>query len=150
MKKIGEYTARGMGAETDGAIKISLFDGRFDTGYKVTGFSVFSQSVQDTYDNRCAGKLCTSSNCETAAATFMNLGDNREIAWAGQNDGSIDAIVMAEGIIDPENFIVEDLWIYLRSNQNENVNYIITMEKYDTTEWQGALTLARGKQMGDD
>jgi len=149
MKKIGEYTARGIGEEGV-AIPIPLFDGRFDTGYKITSFSVFAQSVQDTYDNRVAGKLGISDSLNTDAATFMNAQDNREIAWAGQNDGSIDGISMSPGIIDPENFVVEDLYVYFRSNQNEPVCYIITMDKYETTEWKGALAMASAKQMMDD
>ena len=40
MKKIGEYTVRGQ--ISDGIVeKIILFDGRFDTGYRVTSFVVF-------------------------------------------------------------------------------------------------------------
>ena len=150
MKKIGEYTTRGTGLEADGAIKIALFDGRFDTGYRITAFTVFPQSVQDAYDHRCAGKLGTSDNLQTASATFMNLDDNREIGWAGIGSGAIDSVELRDGIVDPDNFVVEDLYIYIRSNQNENVNYMITMEKYEVTDWKGALTLAKGKQMGDD
>ena len=150
MKKVGTYTTRGQGLEADGAMKISLFDGRFDTGYRITAFTVFPQSVQDAYDHRCAGKLGTSDNLETASATFMNLQDNREIAWAGIASGSIDSVVLRDGIVDPDNFVVEDLYVYFRSNQNEPVNYMITMDKYETNDWKGALTLARGKQMGDD
>ena len=49
MKKIGEYTARGIVLETETEAgepqKISLFDGKFTTGYRVTRFQVWGASV---------------------------------------------------------------------------------------------------------
>ncbi len=154
MKKIGTYTARGQGIESDGVgapIRIPLFDGRFDTGYRITSFQVWTQSVQDTYDQRAAGKLGTTDDMSTAAATFMNAGDQREIAWAGQGDGSIDEMGPVTSIIDPDNMVVEDLFVYLRINQEaggEELNYIITLDKYDITDWQGALCMVRNKSQG--
>jgi len=143
MKKIGTYTVRGQGLEADGAIKIHLFDGRFDTGYRITKFTVWPQSVQDAYDHRACGKLGTTDDLETAAATFMNAQDNREIGWCGTGAGAIDSIIIEDGLIDPDNMVVEDLYVYFRSNQNELTNYMITMDKYDITDWQGALALVR-------
>ncbi len=50
MKKIGEYTTRGIITSSDTeSHKIQLFDGRFDTGYRVTSFKV-SLSDRDNPD----------------------------------------------------------------------------------------------------
>ena len=46
-------------------------------------------------------------------------------------------------IIDPDNFVVEDLWVYVRASGNQPINYLITMEKYDTTDARGALAMVR-------
>ena len=149
MKKIGTYTVRGSGFESDdgqGPIKIPLFDGKFSTGYRVTSFQVWASSIADTYDQRLGAKLGTVGTLSQAASDFMNAGDQREIAWAGQGDGSIDEMGPVTSIIDPDNMIVEDLYVYLRANQQtgvEKVNYIITMDKYDITDWQGALCMVR-------
>ncbi len=151
MKKIGTYTVRGRGAESDtdgGPIRIPLFDGRFDTGYRITSFQVWMQSVQDTYDQRAAAKLATTGDLSMAAATFNNAADQREIAWAGQGDGSIDEMGPVTSIIDPENMVVEDLYVYIRTNQEaqgEELNYIITMDKYDITDWEGVMCMVRNK-----
>jgi len=155
MKKIGTYTVRGRGFEVDdagqGPIRIPLFDGRFDTGYRVTSFQVWSGSVQDSYDQRNAAKLGTTADLEQSAALFFDASDQREIAWAGQGDGSIDEMGPVTSIIDPDNMVVEDLFVYLRLNQQtgaEQLNYIITMDKYDITDWQGALCMVRNKSQG--
>ena len=151
MKKIGTYTVRGSGFESDdgdGPIRIPLFDGRFDTGYRVTSFQVWTSSVQDTYDQRACGKLGTTGDLSQAAATFFNGAEQREIAWAGQGDGSIDEMGPVVNIVDPDNMVVEDLYVYFRVNQQtgeEKLNYIITMDKYDITDWQGAMCMVRNK-----
>tara|TARA_R110000751_G_scaffold25329_1_gene68876 strand:+ start:580 stop:1026 length:447 start_codon:yes stop_codon:yes gene_type:complete len=142
MKKIGTYTVRGSGLEGS-AIKVQLFDGRFDTAYKVTKFTIWPVSVQDAYDHRAVGKLGTTDDLQTASATFMNADDNREIAWCGIANGAIESVIIEEGLVDTDNLIVEDLYVYFRSNQNEKVNYMITMDKYDISEWQGALAMVR-------
>lgn len=150
-KYIGSFTARGKGDETQDTgtpIRIRLFDGKFDTAFKITRFEVWAESIQDTYDQRVSGKLATSPNCSTLAATFMDAADSREIAWAGQGDGSIDEMGPVVHIIDRENLVVEDLWVYLRTNQEtgeERVNYYIEMDKYDITESLGALSMAKDR-----
>ena len=147
MKKIGEYTVRGIGEEAD-PIKINLFDGKFNTGYRITSFQVFASNIDGQYDQRCTGKLGTTADLNQNAVGFWNAGEPREIAWASSNDGAIDAGGILESVIDPDNMIIEDLYVYLRSNQNEPVNYIVTMEKYDITDWQGALGMVRNRSQG--
>jgi hypothetical protein len=143
VKKTGSYLARGTAEEGTG-VHIQLFDGRFDTGYKITSFVVWAVSVQDVYDQRCIGKVATSENVSTAAATFMNAKDDREIAWAGQDGSSIEGLSLGgPGLIDPNNLIIEDAWVFVRSNQNEPVNYLIEFEKYQFDSFIGAMNIAR-------
>ena len=144
MKKIGEYTVRGQFTSLDGAgRKIQLFDGRFDTAYKVVKFWVSAQDPTDNL-NDCVGSLATEPNMSIAGA--WDWSDNREIAWASSN-GSTGTMATPEGgLIDPDNLIVEDLYVYGRydnSGETDPINYMVVMEKYDISSARGALAMVR-------
>ena len=148
MKKIGDYTLRGQSTEEIGEAgtpqRIRLFDGRFNSGYKVVGFKVWSRDYQGSSHPDVIGKLATTDNLSNAPDTFMNAQDVREVAWAtsaGSTDGGLG---FGDSIIDPDNFIVEDLFVYVRSSVDTTpVNYIVYLEKYDTTSARGALAMVR-------
>ena len=139
MKKIGEYTCRGQ-VPTNTTERIKLFDGRFDTAYKVTRFEVSpgdGTAAADVY-----GKLMT-EDLGTGARAW-NWQDNREIAWASGNQITT-GIKELFDTIDPDNLIVEDLFVVVEDNNDGAVNYMITMEKYDITDSQGALAMVRNR-----
>lgn len=145
MKMIGTYTVRGQVLEADGTPdRIRLFDGRFDTGYKVVDFVVWGASPNSSSNPDVCGKLGTTDNLETSALNFFNAGDAREIAWSG-SAGSSDTMFNAPPgkIIDLDNFIVEDLFVYVRGPGNAFANYMVTLEKYDTNDAMGALAMVR-------
>ena len=48
---------------------------------------------------------------------------------------------LSHALIDPNNLIIEDLYVYARGN-DVGINYMITMEKYHFSEWRGALAMA--------
>ena len=148
MKSLGKYTVRGQTREDEQEAgrpqKIQLFDGRFDTGYKVIDFRIWSSNYSGSNNPDCIGKLATVDNLPGGPTSFMHADDVREIAWAtsaGSTDGGLG---FGEAIIDPENFIVEDLFVYVRSTLDDiPINYLVTMEKFDTTETKGALAMIR-------
>jgi hypothetical protein len=137
MKKIGEYTVRG--DVPDGGVgRVILFDGRFDTGYVIKSFYIFPRDPTSG-NSDSFGCLATE---EGAATSNWVASDNRQIAWATANMlgyGSDQPTTL----IDPDNLVVEDLWIYGNDANDNPVNYIITMEKYEFTEWRGALAMVR-------
>jgi hypothetical protein len=136
VKKIGEYTTRGKVPDRT-TKRIPLFDGRFDTGYRIISFQVLPDDP-DAAAGDVTGVLAT----ETGAATVAwDLSDQRQIAWAGNKNDAQSSTQMA--VIDPDNFIVEDLYFHGKNGATTSVNYIITMEKYETTDWMGALTMVR-------
>jgi len=138
MKKIGEYTARGTIADRE-VKRIVLFDGCFDTGYKVISFKVLT----DDPTNAAADVSGTLATEESAAVGIWQLGDQRQIAWSG-HEVRVGGPAEAGGAIDPDNFVVEDLYVYGKNaNAGGQVNYIITMEKYETSDWMGALAMVR-------
>lgn len=153
MKKIGTYTVRGSIADLDNGLidgveeKINLFDGRFDTAYKVVSFIA---TTGDASQQDITARLCTEPNIDSAIVNFWNWGDQRQIAWAA-NNGSTDIFSTDnQSFVDPDNLIVEDLFVSFRftSSDTNRVNYMITMDKYDITDSRGALAMVRNKSQG--
>ena len=153
MKKIGEYTVRGSiynaGADlSDGEEEtITLFDGRFDTGYRVTGFWIWAGDVDDP---DCAGRLCTEPGLAYSANEFWNAGENRQIAWA-MGQGSVDTPINdLNSIIDPDHMILEDLYVTFRfpASDTKRANYMVTLDKYEFNDWNGALAMVRNRGQG--
>ena len=154
MKKIGEYTARGVVSETDTEAgtpqKIPLFDGTFKTGYRVTGFYIWGSDYSAGSSADCLGKLSKNDDGVTSAANFFRADDDNQIAWAGQN-GDVDSMPgNTDTIIDRDNLIVEDLYVYARVRGPDTpINYLVELDKYEITDWQGALAMARDRAQGD-
>ena len=125
MKKIGEYTARGQIANQT-TQRITLFDGRFDTGYKIISFHVFPDEPY-TAAADVVGVLAT----ESAAATDdWDLGDNRQVAWASV-DIRTGGFAAGGGTTDPDNFIIEDLFVH---GKNEIAVPSITSSRWRNTK----------------
>ena len=84
MKKIGEYTAKGniaVSNTTGASKKIQLFDGRFDTGYRVKEFIVMTNDPM--FNNlEFTAKLTTREN----NGRQFNWQHNDQIAWAFGED----------------------------------------------------------------
>jgi len=148
MKKIGQYTARGTvpGANaSDGSpIELTLFDGRFDTGYVVTEFRIWSTAYNSDSAADCIGKISLSANSTTGTAEYFRADDENEIGWCASEgaDRSANDAGMGPGIIDPNNLVIQDLYVYARNATGDAINYMITMEKYEFSEWRGALGMA--------
>tara|TARA_Y100000361_G_C11150678_1_gene340821 strand:+ start:30 stop:536 length:507 start_codon:yes stop_codon:yes gene_type:complete len=158
MKKIGEYTARGIVSEeqTEAGIpqRIPLNDGNPRTAYRVVRFQVWGADYGGSTNPDCAGKLSKNDDGITSFASFMRADDHNQVAWS-QSTGQTDSGGgggFGESIIDPDNLIVEDLYVYARSAHSTDVlpiNYLVVLEKYEISDWQGALTMARDRAQGD-
>ena len=46
-------------------------------------------------------------------------------------------------IIDPDNLVIQDLFLY--PDANNNTNYLIKLEKYQFTDSLGALAMVRNR-----
>jgi len=152
MKKIGEYTARGIVTETETEAGlpqlISLNDGLFTTGYRVIGFRIWASTYDSSSSPDCVGKLSKNDLGITTAANFFRADDDNQIAWAASAGSSDGGLGFAESpVIDKDNLIIEDLYVYVRTTGTAGnaINYLVEFEKYQITDWQGALTMARDK-----
>jgi hypothetical protein len=139
MKRTRLYTARGT-LDNNTVKRIPLWDGKFNTGYRVISFVVLPSDTIDTNAD-VVGCLAT----ESASATRnWDLGDQRQIGWSGNKVDPL-ASTVQNGLVDPDNFIVEDLYVYGTSGDNSFVNYMIIMEKLESSDWFGALSMTRNK-----
>lgn len=139
MKKVGVYTVRGKVAHGT-TERITLFDGKFDTGYRVKEIHVLPNTYSATAD---AAIICHTEDTSPGAPDFA---DNTQIAWASMaydvNFGSPGGL----NIVDPDNMIIEDLFITGYNNDStRETNYLVVMEKYEFSDWQGAATMVRNR-----
>ena len=147
MKKVGEYTTRGSIVSDDSTNRIILFDGRFDTGYKVVEFKIAPSNVSASTGMNLTAKLMTDDDASTG--TNWNWDNNEEIAWACCAFDGNDPRMSADNLnlVDPDNLVIEDLYIRARDQQGADIlcNYYIRLEKYEITDSQGALAMVRNR-----
>ena len=154
MKLIGRYTARGIVTEGETAAgkpqKIPLFDGSFTTAYRVIEFHIFPTSINNSTNPDVLGKLSKNDDGNLTNVNFWRADDGNQIAWASTIGGA-DNINYTFNLVDPDNLIVEDLFVYgiTAGGTANSINYMVVLEKYEVDDWQGALAMARDRAQGD-
>jgi len=83
-----------------------------------------------------------------ASPNIFNFADNAQIGWASSETDTALGTGGYQSIVDPNNLVVEDLYIWANDAANDSINYMITFDKYDITDWQGALAIVRNKSQG--
>ena len=146
MKKIGDYTIRGKIPPLNAAgNRVILFDGKFTTGYRVLQVFCSAQDPTDVNDD-CV--IAVGTEPDMAATGAWDWSDNREIGWASSNSSNGAAATPDGGMVDPDNLVVEDLYIYGRNDDAGNtadINYMVVMEKYEFSDSRGALAMVRNR-----
>jgi hypothetical protein len=147
MKKVGTYTCRGTVTADDPPHRINLFDGSFKTGYVVREFVVAAYDIDNVNVRTFAGKLGT---VDSLSALNWNWADQRELAWAWFTaDANGVAAPNHFSQVDSDAMIVEDVYLYADEPAGATtgfMNYMITFDKYEFSDWKGALSMARDKQ----
>lgn len=127
--------------------RVMLFDGRFDTAWRVVQFIIAPEQILNASAD-VAAKLGTEPFNVTQAAGQWNWEDPREIGWATWYNGTTRSSNPYNAIIDPENLIIEDLFITssIGTDTPDNlVNYMIVLEKYKITQAQGTVTYIKNR-----
>lgn len=137
MKKIGEHTSRGQ-IPHQITTRIPLFDGSFKTGYRVVEFLIAAQDIQSGRD--AFGTLFT----EASGTNNWNWDENIQIAWAATGGATDDARAPFT-LVDPDNLVVDDIFVRGSENTGANLNYFIRFEKYEISDWRGALAMVRSR-----
>lgn len=147
MKKIGDIlTMRGKLTLNTNGTRLLMFDGRFDTGYRLERFEMIVDAPTGAYEAVC--KIHT--NETSASLSAFDFSNNQEIAWAVW--GAPTKAGQAWSLVDPDNMIIQDMFLSNYGTDGVNwINYYIELQKYDITEWQGALAMSRNlAQSGAD
>ena len=141
-KKIGDHVIRGqIGCNTYGndRNRIHLFDGRYDTGYRVKEFKICPKfpSVTGEY----VAKLCTEPDSSIAE---FHWDDVRQQAWATWAV-PISSRAQDFDLVPRDSMVIEDLWISIYTTASDPTsvmcNYYIHLEKYEIDTWDGAAAL---------
>jgi hypothetical protein len=151
MKQKDRVTLRGQiltRAGPEAPQKLQLFDGKFDTGYRITKFVIMPEDMDNTSSRIFAAKIGISPNI--GDARDFNWQDNRELAWAvttfDANGISITGPVNLP--TDYNSIVIEDLYLYsweVASGQAVNLNYFIELERVELTDAMGAVTMSSYK-----
>lgn len=150
MKLLGTYTARGVVSEDETTAgnpqRIFLHDGSNETAYRVVQFYIWPSDIGSVDNFECCGKLSKNDIGVTADSDFFRADDDNQIAWAGNDGAGGGKWSNNTSIVDPENLVVDDLFVYARtlsSATSDPINYLVIMEKYEIDGWRGTLEMAR-------
>jgi len=142
-KKIGKVlTMRGTSPSNVANHKLNLFDGRYDTGFKLVSFEIVSKNASDTTQEATA----TLYNRKQAGfSREWDFSDVEQVGWSGWMI-PIGSRFGIWNLVDDETILVEDLFLAIYgAMESTDFNYIIKLQKYDITEWEGALSLVSRK-----
>lgn len=129
----------------DAIVKIQLFDGSFETGYRIISFDIAPSDW--SIDPDVTVKLTTEDPSTLGRAFEWDFGDNRQKGWATYqaNGASATGNYYSEHLDD---VIVEDLYIRAYSQTDQGINYKLVLEKVNISEYEGALALVRNSSQG--
>jgi hypothetical protein len=117
--------------------KIMLFDGKFNTAYRIKSFTCVPQDI--TTSENVTMKVLTEDAPHTTGWFWAK---NTEIAWALW-DRATSVSPGKYNRVDYDALIVEDLYLDASGDAGEFLNYMIELEKVKITEWVGALAMVR-------
>ena len=141
MKMIGEYTIQGTVAQST-TERIMLFDGRWDTGFRIKSITIGPQTPYG--NNDCF--LVAKTEDDGLLGEGWRWDDNRQIGWASWIADGVGTANTDQGIVNPDNMIIEDLYLSAGANQAGNgTNYLIRMEKYEFEDYEGAYAMVRNR-----
>lgn len=119
--------------------RITLFDGRYDTAYKLISFKI--APVSPNLSQELSAKLSTEAK---STVTAWDWSDVEEVAWA---HWGTDKYQDDYSNIREDTMIVEDLWIsaYNETIDGAVVNYEIILEKHKIDTWDAASIMVRNQ-----
>ena len=120
--------------------KIQLFDGKFNTGWKIERFEV--ANTAPAANGEFAAMISTQP---TSGLGQWNFSDVEQFAWAGWNLPNTSNGEQFS-LIDEDNMAVEDLWIQAyTTGEATTMNYYIVLQKYEFDSWDGAGVMVKNQ-----
>jgi len=119
-------------------------DGNLNHGYRVLEFHVWSTSLTGSRDVQAVLGL------DADVDQYFNAADNRQIAWASQqnNIGSQEGIGNFS-LIDPDHIVLRDLYIVNFGPAGNDANYLIVLEPRGLTDDEAVLQLIKERSQDD-
>lgn len=136
---MARHTLRGRVAAQE-TKRLIVDDGQLNVGHRVVEFVVWATGIDSSEDPECILGKSSDMNNEWDAS------DNRQIGWAGQTTSSTSRI-MGFNLLDPDNIVIQDLFIYNRAD-TEEANYLVVVEPVSLTDDEAVLQLI--KERGQD
>ena len=142
-RKLGTVlTMRGVAMSLVGNHKLNLFDGRYDTGFKLISFEVVPQNPQGDAQEASAMLF---NRKQAGFLTVWDFADVEQVGWSGWSIPTANRFGVWNRV-DDETILVEDIFLAIYApGEARKFNYIIKLQKYDITEWEGALSLVSRK-----
>lgn len=145
-KPIGDIiTMKGTLDQNLNAFELNLFDGCYDTGYKVLEFYIAPKTPTAAQEWICT--LSTSNS--VTSITQWDFSNVQQIGWASWGIPSAGS-GMDFFLIDRDNMIIENLFIstYQSTGDASEINYFLTLQKYQIDVWDGALNMVTNLSQG--
>jgi len=142
-KRLGPVlTLRGRCPTNTANHKINLFDGKFSTGFKLISFEVVPQNPQGDAQEASAMLF---NRKQAGFLTVWDFADVEQVGWSGWSIPTANRFGVWNRV-DDETILVEDIFLAIYApGEARKFNYIIKLQKYDITEWEGALSLVSRK-----
>ena len=122
--------------------RIIVDDSNFNDGWRVTRFTVASDAVSS---NEVSGKL----SLKEVPTIVWDWSRNVEIAWASSR-GTVEANWGGfPNTIDPNNVIIQDLYVYGSSSNGGDINYLIEIERVTLSDEGSVLALIQERAQDD-
>lgn len=138
-------TLRGKVPTNQGVRRLIMDDGNPTHAYKVVDFRILSIDPSNSAGD-CFGTLALD---EDGARTW-DLGDNRQIGWAGQTMIGSAAPDATMHVIDPDHIVVRDLYVFgFGTGAEPGYQYLVTLEQVDITMDQAVLALIKERSQDD-
>ena len=138
---VADRTVRGQVVAGEVA-RISLFDGRFDTGYRLKSIAIAPKDILTDEEVIC--RLLTEKQ---GHGTTWDWQSNTQVGWAAWNVPTNSRFGQF-GIVNKEAIIVEDLYIDMSGDSGEEINYMIELEYIEFSDWKGALAMVQNRAQG--
>ena len=145
MKKIGEYSTR-LQLGWKETRRVNVFDGDYTTGYKITKIQAFTNRP----GSQVAEGWVTVATTEDFEGDEWDAANSQQIAWTGFHTttfGGTSAYVH-DTIIDRNNLIIEELYVYAQSDENLLTNVYIEFDVYQLPPYRGSLAIVQNMSQG--
>tara|TARA_Y100000004_G_scaffold134122_1_gene151620 strand:+ start:734 stop:1171 length:438 start_codon:yes stop_codon:yes gene_type:complete len=145
MKKIGEYSSR-LSIGYKETKRVNVFDGDYTTGYKLTKIQAFTNKpgIDD------ANGWITVATTDSFDGATWDAANSQQIAWAGFHTTSFGgtSVYVPETVIDRENLVIEDLYIYGESESDLLINVYMEFDVYQLPPYRGSLAIVQNMAQG--